>query len=416
MNEYLKQLLTGSGTQVPFRPEEEMEAMQQEQMMQQVSQPTDMSQMVEQDQMESENMMEEGVPQPSMITPQPLVAPPTPQIAPESVPMMNPREAMLNQLRELREGNGASLDAARASDDKVNLLSNLNKAFADTGAAIANRAGITNIKASPLEVQGQSEARTVADNKADIAALMDEYRNLTQREQLQYERDYKDQMLELEKEKLALQDKKIDKAGTKSQRDMVEEFRAKEGIKEESQIKKENRKIRQTMDEAVPGLDTQIANIDKAIKVLRDKPSVGGPIMGRLPAVSKDRQLVEQALNAVSLNTMVNMFAGMSKAIDSDAERAFFQSSQPDIKKDADVNIKVLQDMKKAAESLKNKTKKAIQSYDSKGDQAFEESQTQQQPQDSVQVGNKVVPVGSVITAKGKRYRVVDASGKLEEL
>ena len=412
MNEYLKQLLTGNRPQVPYRPEEEVDMMGLTPMSQPPIAPeSDMEDVSEEEVMQAQEAM---VNEP--VIPNPLEAPTTPQIAPVAPQSVDPREAMLNQLRELREGNKASLDAARASDDKVNLMSNLNKAFAGTGAAIANRAGITDIKANPLEVQGQSEQRTVSDNKADIAALMQEYQALTQGEQQQYERDYKNQMLQLEKEKLALQDKKIDKAATKSERDMVDEFRQKEEIKEESQIKKENRKIRQTMDEAIPGLETQIANIDKAIQVLKDKSNIGGPIMGRLPAISKDRQLVEQALNSVSLNTMVNMFAGMSKAIDSDAERAFFQASQPDIRKDADVNIKVLQDMKKAAESLKNKTKKAIQSYDSRGDQAFEENETQQQSQDSVQVGNKVVPVGSVITAKGKRYRVVDASGKLEEL
>lgn len=412
MNEYLKQLLTGNRPQVPFRPEDEMDMTGLTPMSQPPIAPeSDMGDVGEEEIRQAEEAMAN---QP--IVPNPLEAPTTPQIAPVAPQTINPREAMLNQLRELREGNKASLDAARASDDKVNLMNNLNKAFAGTGAAIANRAGITNLKANPLEVQGQSEQRTASDNKADIAALMQEYQALTQGEQQQYERDYKNQMLQLEKEKLALQDKKIDKAATKSERDMVDEFKQKEQIKEESQIKKENRKIRQTMDEAIPGLDTQIANIDKAIQVLKDKSSVGGPIMGRLPAISKDRQLVEQALNSVSLNTMVNMFAGMSKAIDSDAERAFFQSSQPDIRKDADVNIKVLQDMKKAAESLKSKTKKAINSYDSKGDQAFEEDVQTERSQESVQVGNKSVPVGSVINAKGKRYRVVDASGKLEEL
>jgi hypothetical protein len=415
MNEYLKQLLTGNRPQIPFRPEEEIDMTGLSPMQQNPIVPENMEQdITEEDVLQAQNEMIQ--PSESPIIPQPLEAPTVPQIAPEATPLVNPREAMLNQLRELREGNKASLEAARASDDKVNLMSNLNKAFADTGASIANRAGITKIKADPLAVKGSAEERTTTDNKADISALMEEYRSLSQGEQQQFERDYKNKMLELEKEKLALQDKKVDKAAVKPQRDMVEEFRAKEGIKEDSQIKKENRKIRQTMDEAIPGLDTQISNIDKAIEVLEKNLSVGGPIMGRFPAISKDRQLVEQALNSVSLNTMVNMFAGMSKAIDSDAERAFFQSSQPDIKKDADVNIKVLQDMKKAAESLKNKTKKAIQSYDSRGDQSFEQDSQPEKSQDSVQVGNKNVPVGSVITAKGKRYRVVDASGKLEEL
>jgi hypothetical protein len=72
---------------------------------------------------------------------------------------------------------------------------------------------------------------------------------------------------------------------------------------------------------------------------------------------------VEEALNKISLSEMSKTFAGMSKAIDSDAERAFFQSAQPSLKRDEEINVEVLREMKDNLESLKRKSKAKLQEF-----------------------------------------------------
>jgi len=54
------------------------------------------------------------------------------------------------------------------------------------------------------------------------------------------------------------------------------------------------------------------------------------------------------------------MFSGMSKAVDSDAERAFFQSAQPSMSNYPDVNIELLTEMERNIKSLQEKSKKKL--------------------------------------------------------
>jgi len=61
------------------------------------------------------------------------------------------------------------------------------------------------------------------------------------------------------------------------------------------------------------------------------------------------------------------MFQGMSKAVDSDAERRAFEAAQPSITNDDSTNKQIIEDRIKAAQDLLNKQRAKANSMDSKG-------------------------------------------------
>jgi hypothetical protein len=170
---------------------------------------------------------------------------------------------------------------------------------------------------------------------------------------------------------LALLDKKI-KSDEKIEQMKASQptFEEKEAIKarneKEIQIDKENRAIKEKLKPTLENLDTEIKKIDDVMNLFKDKTGatrkdLTGPVLGYFPAIAKDRQRVEKALAQISLKEMSKTFAGMSKAIDSDAERAFFQSAQASMKTYEDINLETLQAMKENLESLRDKSKAKLQ-------------------------------------------------------
>lgn len=154
----------------------------------------------------------------------------------------------------------------------------------------------------------------------------------------------------------------------------AEKEQAKADIKEKIELKKENRKVKKEAEDSIKSIDEQIKNVKKARKLLtksgKNLVADTGPIDQFIAKGTDEGQKLEQALNAVSLDKMVKMFSGMSKAIDSDAERAFFQSAQPSMGKYPVVNKEILDDMIINLESLKDKNKSLMDSIDQKGNRS----------------------------------------------
>lgn len=160
--------------------------------------------------------------------------------------------------------------------------------------------------------------------------------------------------------------------------------------KEESKglekVKTENRKIRRELDKALPALDEQATKIKEAIKLIKDAGPLSGtgPIDQFVSANTPKGQAIRAALNSIALDTMVSMFSGMSKAIDSDSERAFFQSAQPSLGNYETTNLDLLQKSLDRVNRLKEKTLAAKQEYDQFGNFAID--------RDTEPTNNKVGP------------------------
>lgn len=201
----------------------------------------------------------------------------------------------------------------------------------------------------------------------------------------------KDQGLQelMAKYKILSGEKKLDIAEEKAKQKtetkkptVIEKELAKAEAKDTVQMRKENRALKKDMESSVKTLDEQLANVKKAKELIKNAKGMTGtgPVDQYLGKFTDKGQKIEQALNKISLDTMVKMFSGMSKAIDSDAERAFFQSAQPSMGKYETVNMDILNEMEEKIKGLKNKTQSAMGTINEKGEKkqvkAAEHSQT----------------------------------------
>jgi hypothetical protein len=131
-------------------------------------------------------------------------------------------------------------------------------------------------------------------------------------------------------------------------------FAEKETIKAEAksaaQEKKENREQRKLAVGALPKINEKLKQIKKAKASLKKYESINplsgtGPIQNILPTITEKGQQVQADFNKLALDEMATIFSGMSKAIDSDAERAFFEKTQPTMSNEETVNMDLLEAM-----------------------------------------------------------------------
>lgn len=189
-------------------------------------------------------------------------------------------------------------------------------------------------------------------------------------EDLGYEKDVENKFnKQLQLEGLRRKEKEMELKKLEPSWEQKEQF--KYDLKNKSNLKKIESKDVEKAQTAMTQLEEQEEKIKKAmLELTKASKNVfagdTGPIIGRLPTLTEQGQRVDQALNTLSLDKMVKMFAGMSKAIDSDAERAFFQSAQASDTKDIPVNLEILQGMLDNIQKLKDKTSRVVS-----GDQQY---------------------------------------------
>ncbi|GAG29221.1 unnamed protein product, partial [marine sediment metagenome] len=101
--------------------------------------------------------------------------------------------------------------------------------------------------------------------------------------------------------------------------------------------------------DALPGLNTQIEDFDQTIGMIKgfEKSSFAGtgPLAqygSSNPMVNPDAELLDRRFKKLQFKDMRIQFAGMSKAIDSDAERKFYAASQGNIGNRPETNIMLM--------------------------------------------------------------------------
>ena len=313
-------------------------------------------------------------------------------------------EKLLKQLRDVRESSKSDIEKAREDDKKRGLYANLASALGSIGASEIQRkakvdAGIRPYK--PVAVDSTVDD-VMAERKADIQSLLDEYKIKKAGKPKDFKNIYKvgDQLVRVGEDGKA---EKIFGVEGEKEPSFEEKETIKAQVKDKVSQAKENRKIREQAIKSIDNVDDQIKSVEKAINVLDSATKSGltdtGPIDQFAGKLSGKGQRLEQALNQVSLDKMVKMFSGMSKAIDSDAERAFFQSAQPSMGKYPSENKKILEDMLNRLRSIKNREIKTKESIDLSGKrEEVEQSQTEETTVDEG-------PYGSVVERNGKSYK-----------
>jgi hypothetical protein len=179
--------------------------------------------------------------------------------------------------------------------------------------------------------------------------------------------------------------------------------------KEDAQIRKENRKLREGLTGAEASLSGQLKQLQEAKKLFESysKSSRGGtgPLatgFGTKKLFSKDLETLDSTFKKLQLDEMVKLFAGLSKAIDSDAERKAFESTQPNITLDDATNLAILEKKIAAAESLLAKTRSAASKYDRRGNFTDED--------ETYKKLDKKAPPSRVRVSNGKETLEIDAS------
>lgn len=247
----------------------------------------------------------------------------------------------------------------------------------------------------------------------DLGTIMDKMENRElKREQLAAAKEARILDRELKREQI--------EASKAARLNPMDKILLQDELKEEQQIKKENRKERSQIEKDLKTTES-LVNLVKQAKDEFDKYSKSewtgtGPLAtlgGGSKYLSQETQKLDSLFKTLSLDSMVKAFSGMSKAVDTNAERAAFEATQPSLTNDDQVNKAILERQLKAAESLLKKQKEAIKRFDRSGN--FNENvgeSTVSQPETT----QKQYAPGQQLRIKGKMYRVKEDGNTLEEI
>jgi len=144
---------------------------------------------------------------------------------------------------------------------------------------------------------------------------------------------------------------------------------AREAAKEDAKFRAEGRKINRELDQDVKKLEQtkkRLADMKKSFEKYKKDTLITGPVgtlFGATGRIDPEDNKMQAEFNRFALEEMGRMFEGMSKAIDSDAERRFFESTQPNISNFAETNEDIMDRYMREIDSLLNKAKSAQQVY-----------------------------------------------------
>ena len=168
-------------------------------------------------------------------------------------------------------------------------------------------------------------------------------------------------------------------------KDPIEEFKSKEEAKEDIKIKAENRKVKKDVEKNLADTQNLLKDLERTKQLFNDysknTPAGTGPLatgFGLTKYTSDQAQNLDAQFKKLNLDSMVKMFAGMSKAVDSDAERRAFEAAQPALTNDDTVNRRLIDERIEAAKSLVNKLKQKDASIDRAGNFVTPEQTTEQ--------------------------------------
>lgn len=149
--------------------------------------------------------------------------------------------------------------------------------------------------------------------------------------------------------------------------------------KEDAALAKEKRAEFKKLDDDFASVDKLIKDIESAQSALSGysrKSKLGGTgalatVAGAKKFFDQETEALDSKFNNISLDSMVKMFAGMSKAVDTNAERRIFESTQSSITLDDATNKEILARKLEAAKAMKEKilnAKKGIGAIEASGE------------------------------------------------
>jgi hypothetical protein len=294
---------------------------------------------------------------------------PTPPAVDDTKTPMSKSEALIAEYNKMLGKDQQSLEDARSRDRMLKIGGSIGDAL----ATYLNAKSQMNVKAPGVQVQQGAGLGKIADMfatapeiQSDVAqrrqALMDQYKQLASIEESSADRNLKERQVAAYEAQTRAQARKAEASTTKeSEKEKQPSFEEKEKIKakvrEDVQVSKENRDLKKQLEPAIANVDDQIKNVKDAISLINKSKITGtGPLDQYIAGATPEGQLLKKALGNISLDTLVQKFQGMSRAIDTETDRKFFQETQPSMGNFETTNKKMLGDILTRLESVKKRS------------------------------------------------------------
>ena len=322
----------------------------------------------------------------------------TQKLSPEAP--MSKSEALLAEYNKMLGRDQKSLEEARSRDRMLKVGGSIGDAL----ATYLNAKSQMNVKAPGVQVQQGAGLGKVADMFAtapeiasDVAqrreALMKQYAELAKGERAQARLTSEEErakaadlrarelaQMQIEGNLKAAGIKASGKASKEIQPSFEEKERIKATVKEEAQIGKENRELKKQLEPALATVDDQIKNVKDAISLINKSKFAGtGPLDQYFAGATPEGQLLKKALGNIQLDTLVTKFQGMSRAVDTETDRKFFQETQPSMGNFETTNKKMLSDILKRLEGIKERSQNKLKEISSQKEVKSQPTETQQQ-------------------------------------
>lgn len=351
-----------------------------------------------------------------IVTPQPAMRNVAAEQAPQAPEMpespMSRSEALLAEYQRMMGKDQEELKAARERDRMLKV----GGALGDSLATIINARSQMNVKAPGVKVQEGAGLGEIADMFArapeiqgDVNArrqdLLKQYAEMARGERAQLDRDLRERQIAAYEAQTRAQARKAnrdseEKATKETQPSFEEKEKIKANVKEEVQVAKENRQLKEKLEPAIATVDDQIKNVKTALNLInRSKFAGTGPLDQYFAGATPEGQLLKKALRNIQLDTLVTKFQGMSRAVDTETDRKFFQETQPDMGNFETTNKKMLADILERLEGIKERSQSKLKEITSQKETEKPNIQTQQ---------SKKATVGDFVTVKGKKYKVAE--------
>jgi hypothetical protein len=306
---------------------------------------------------------------------------------------MSRSEALLEEYRKMMDKGEGDLKSARKRDRMLKA----GGAIGDALATVLNARSQMNVKAPGVQVQQGAGLGKIADMFAtapevasDVKArredLLKQYAELARGERAGMDRELAERRIRAYEDQVKAQAKKLERDATKetatkeTQPSFEEKEKIKASVKEEVQVAKENRQIKEKLESAIPTVDEQIKNVKTALNLINKSKFAGtGPLDQYFAGATPEGQLLKKALRNIQLDTLVTKFQGMSRAVDTETDRKFFQETQPDMGNFETTNKKMLSDILERLEGIKERSQNKLKEITSQKEGKSQPVETQQQ-------------------------------------
>jgi hypothetical protein len=299
----------------------------------------------------------------------PMLAEADTQQTPPSETPMSKSEALIAEYNKMLGRDQQALEDARSRDRMLKVGGSIGDAL----ATYLNAKSQMNVMAPGVQVQQGAGLNKVADMfatapeiQSDVAqrrqALMDQYKQLAAGEKSAADRNLKERQVAAYEAQTKAQARKSEASTTKEaekekQPSFEEKEKIKARVKEDIQVSKENRDLKKQLEPAIATVDDQIKNVKDALDLINKSKIAGtGPLDQYFAGATPEGQLLKKALGNISLDTLVQKFQGMSRAIDTETDRKFFQETQPSMGNFETTNKKMLGDILTRLESVKKRS------------------------------------------------------------